>query len=67
MERHTVLTGLNKGVLPPDFSQSVGEKSGRLEDCLKRMLCGDGQKRLSCKSVRKCIEGLLEDAAMAGA
>lgn len=66
MERHTVLTDLNKGVLPQNFSDLVGERSGRLEDCLRGMLCADAQKRLSCKSVRKCMEGLLEDAAIAG-
>jgi translation initiation factor 2-alpha kinase 3 len=66
MERHTVLTALNKGVLPQDFSDSTGEKSGRLEACLRGMLCADAERRLSCKSVRECMEGLVEDAARAG-
>ena len=66
MERHTVLTDLNKGVLPPNFSELIGEKSGRLEGCLRGMLCADAQKRLSCKSVRTCIEELLDNAARVG-
>ena len=66
MERHNVLTDLNKGILPPNFSALVGEKSGRLEDCLRGMLCADAHKRLSCKSLRRRMESLLEDAARVG-
>ena len=63
MERHTVLANLNKGVLPQNFSKLVGEQSGRLEDCLRGMLCADAHKRLSCKNVRKAMEDLVEEAA----
>ncbi len=65
MERHTVLADLNKCFLPLDFSKKIGEKSGRLEGCLKGMLCADTDRRLSCKAVRECMESLLEDTTKA--
>ncbi|KAI9876385.1 MAG: hypothetical protein M1830_006622 [Pleopsidium flavum] len=65
MERHAVLANLNKCLLPLDFSEKVGENSGRLEECLRGMLSADAAKRFSCKIVRECMEKLHEDVAKA--
>lgn len=61
MERHSVLADLNRCVLPPGFSETIGDNSGRIEHCLKGMLCPDTEKRIGCKNVRECMESFLED------
>ncbi|KZF23170.1 kinase-like protein [Xylona heveae TC161] len=61
MERHECLAKLNKGILPANFSYNIGEKTGRLENCIRGMLRDDPAQRYSCKEVKRCFEALLSE------
>ncbi|KAI9723980.1 MAG: hypothetical protein M1812_000698 [Candelaria pacifica] len=62
MERHATLSNLHKGILPSTFQSD--EKSGRLANCIKKMLCENEIERYGCKQVRECMEGLLAQVAL---
>ncbi|KAI9757177.1 MAG: hypothetical protein M4579_003567 [Chaenotheca gracillima] len=61
MERHETLSALNKGQLPTDFGAKIGDITGRVTDCVIGMVCPNVEKRWSCKEVRACLEGIVNN------
>lgn len=54
-----VLRDLKSGVLPKDFAARVGELGPEVEGLIRRMMCGEEKKRLSCGEVRAAVESIL--------
>ena len=59
MERHAVLTNLNNGLLPANFSEVCGDVTGEVEGCVREMVRQDAARRFTCAEVRRRLENLL--------